>query len=94
MSLTLLDFRVTHTVGTGHSVADDIIRIRKAHTETGHGRAPAERSGVWDPSAMESTRKFQADFGLDTDAVVKPGGPTERPFDIELGARRAGGKEG
>lgn len=39
-------FRVTRPVGTGHSRANDVIRIRRALTETGHGFSPRQPSGV------------------------------------------------
>lgn len=87
-------FHVTRPVGTGHSRANDVIRIRKALTETGHGFSPPEPSGVYDPSVQESIQRFQRDFGLHPDAVIKPGGPTERAIRLVLDAKRTDERRG
>jgi peptidoglycan hydrolase-like protein with peptidoglycan-binding domain len=90
----LTDFKINRPVGTGHSRANDVIRIRKALNETGHGASPPEPSGVYDPSVQDSIESFQRDFGLKTDAIVEPGGPTERTIGLALAARRGDGATG
>lgn len=88
------DFNINRPVGTGHSRANDVIRIRKALNETGHGASPPEPSGVYDPSVQASIESLQRDFGLKPDAVVNPGGPTEKIIGLALAARRSDGAAG
>lgn len=87
-------FWVGRPVGTGHSRASDVIRLRKALRETGHGSSPPDPSGVYDPSISASIERFQRDFGLESDGIVLPGGPTEQVLDMALAARREDGEAG
>ncbi len=64
-------------VGSGHSRANDVVRIRKALHETGYGRSPQTPSPVYDSSIRSNIVGFQEDFGLKPDGFLAPGGPTE-----------------
>jgi len=88
------DFQVGRPVGTGHSRPNDVIRLRRALNETGHGSSPPDPSGVYDPSLIGSIERFQRDYGLKQDGIVLPGGPTERMLNVALAAQRQGGDDG
>ena len=88
------NFQVGRPVGTGHSRPNDVIRLRRALNETGHGSSPPDPSGVYDPSLIRSIERFQSDYGLKQDGIVQPGGPTERMLDLALAAQRDGGDAG
>ena len=88
------NFQVGRPVGTGHSRPNDVIRLRRALNETGHGSSPPDPSGVYDPSLIRSIERFQSDYGLKQDGIVQPGGPTERMLDLALAAQRQGGDDG
>lgn len=88
------DFQVGRPVGTGHSRPNDVIRLRRALNETGHGSSPPDPSEVYDPSLSRTIKRFQSDYGLQQDGIVLPGGPTERMLNIALAAQRQGGDDG
>lgn len=89
------DFFITADVGSGHgqSRPHDVVRIRRALDETGHGRSPATPSPRYDRSIHDNIIGFQDDFGLEKDGWLEPGGPTETALNLALDAKRAGGKE-
>ena len=84
---------LTGNVGSGHSRANDVVRIRKALHETGYGRSPQNPSPVYDSSIRGNIVGFQEDFGLKPDGFLAPGGPTELAMRTALEAKRAGGTE-
>lgn len=88
------DFRVNRTVGEGHSRAPDVVRLRKALKKTGHSRPAPQPSGIYDRSAHDAVMRFQHDFGLKEDGIVRPGGPTQTAINIAHAAIEAGGREG
>lgn len=88
------NFQVGRPVGTGRSRPNDVIRLRKALRETGHGASPPEPSGTYDASLIRSIERFQRDYGLKEDGIVLPDGPTARMLDIALAAQRQDGDEG
>jgi peptidoglycan hydrolase-like protein with peptidoglycan-binding domain len=88
------DFQVGRPGGTGHSRPGDVIRLRRALNETGHGSSPPDPSEAYDPSLNRAVKRFQGDYGLEEDGIVLPGGPTERMLNLALAAQRQGGDEG
>ena len=88
------NFQISRPVGTGHSRPNDVIRLRKALHETGHGSSPPDPSGVYDTSLNNTIKRFQRDYGLEEDGIVTPDSPTARMIDIVLLAQRQGGDEG
>ena len=88
------NFRVSGTVGEGHSRAADVVRVRKALKKTGHSRPAPRPSGTFDRSVHDAIARFQHDFGLEPDGIVRPGGPTQNAINIAHTALEAGGRKG
>lgn len=91
MSLPPPDYHTTRTIGAGQSNPADVRRLRRALTRAGYGRfgnPPAENVT---PGLMTAIARFQSDFGLEPDSVIRPGGPTERALTMALRARSDGG---
>ncbi|NQU72454.1 MAG: peptidoglycan-binding protein, partial [Rhodospirillales bacterium] len=63
------DFFITGDVGSGQgqSRPHDVVRIRRALNETGHGRSPDTPSERYDKSIHDNIIGFQDDFGLEQD---------------------------
>lgn len=73
MTYTPPDYHTARTIGEGQSNAADVRRLRRALTRTGYGRfgnPPAENVT---PGLMQTIERFQSDFGLKPDAVIRPG---------------------
>lgn len=87
MSLPPPSFHTARTIGTGQSNPGDVRRLRRALQRVGYGRFPSPGAPNVTPGLIETTKRFQRDFGLKPDAVVTPGGPTERALSIALATR-------
>ena len=90
------DFFITADVGSSHgqSRPHDVVRIRRALNETGHGRSPDNPSTRYDKSIHDNIIEFQDDFGLEQDGWLRSGDPTETALQLALDARRDGGDAG
>ncbi len=87
------DFFITRPVGSGNSVANDVVRLRKALDKTGHGQSAPQPSGIYDSSLNDRVTSFQWDFGLKEDGQVDPAGPTERAITLALDAKDMAGPD-
>lgn len=81
------DFAVSRTIGRGRSSPADVQRLRRALNRTGHGSFPEPGGPNVTPGLIDAVKRFQGDFGLEPDAVVRPGGPTEPALSIAAGTR-------
>jgi hypothetical protein len=91
VSLPPPDYFTARTIGTGQSNPGDVRRLRSTLKRTGHGRFPGQGAPNVTPGLMEAIKRFQTDFGLEPDAVIRPGGPTERALSMALHARNRQG---
>jgi hypothetical protein len=86
------DYFTARTIGTGQSNPGDVRRLRAALKRTGHGHFPGQGAPNVTPGLMDAIKRFQAEFGLEPDAVIRPGGPTERTLSMALHARNHDGE--
>jgi hypothetical protein len=91
MSLPPPDYFTARTIGTGQSNPGDVRRLRSTLKRTGHGHFPGQGAPNVTPGLMEAIKRFQTDFGLEPDAVIRPRGPTERALSMALRARNRQG---
>jgi hypothetical protein len=85
------DYHSDRPIGTGHSNAADVRRLRRALGRIGYGRFPTKAASSVTPGLRDAVVKFQSDFGLERDGVIEPGGPTETALSIALRAKNADG---
>lgn len=79
---------LTSSIGRGDD--DDALLTRQALNRTGH----LPSSGADDTDLPRGVTRFQADFGLERDAIMDPGGPTESTIAVALEADDLAGTAG
>jgi peptidoglycan hydrolase-like protein with peptidoglycan-binding domain len=88
MSFALHTYYTSRTIGTDQqSNPGDVHRLRRALKRTGHGRFPGQGAPNVTHGLRKAIKSFQRDFGLKADAIVRPGGPTERALAMALHVR-------
>ena len=87
-------FAVSRTIGRGQSSPADVQNLRRALVLTGHGSFPDPGAPNVTPGLIDAIERFQSEFGLTRDAVIRPGGPTERALSMALYTRNRHGRDG
>lgn len=71
--------------------ADDVLDTKKALHSIGYYQTPKYGMTPYtDETLFDGIKRFQKDFGLQRDGVMKPKGPTERTLSAATGARASG----
>lgn len=94
MSHTRSDFFTDLPIGEGQSRGSDVRRLRRALARAGYGDSLNSRSTSVTPALTTALENFQRDFGLEPDAIIRPGGPTERALSMAAHAHQEKGREG